>query len=228
MKRAAFFVEGQTEAIFLKRLLQEMAGDHNIIFHEEKKHAGIYLLQSTTAPTTERYEALIVDCSNDDQVLSSILDRYSDLVTAGYDLIIGIRDLYPLPAAALAAVQAAIQPIIPNTPTPVIMTIAVQEVEAWFLQEESHLSRIDPRLTATAIHAATGYNINSDLAEGVGHPATLLHEIYQIAGLAYRKNRRQVQRTVSAIDYSRLYIERRPLMPSIDPLLSGIERFLLI
>ncbi|MDG2515633.1 hypothetical protein P7B04_23470 [Sphingobium yanoikuyae] len=226
MKRAAVFVEGQTEAIFIKRLLEEMAGEHAIVFSRERKHAGLYIIEAVSVARGQKYEVLIVDCCTDNQVLSSIIERYPSLEGAGYELIVGVRDLYPQPAASLPVVQAAIAPHLPVGAAVVFMAIAVQEVEAWFLQEETHFAKVDPALTSASIKSATGYDIHNDLSEEVAHPAGLLNDIYRIAGKAYRKTKKHVERTVDALDYHHLYLARRPVLDSLDALLLQLDNFL--
>ena len=70
MKRLAIFVEGQTEQIFVSKLLREIAGKKNILVEEQiaNGRAGkrfITVLKASSSQTNEKYFVLIRDCRND-------------------------------------------------------------------------------------------------------------------------------------------------------------------
>ncbi len=226
MKRAAFFVEGQTELIFVRRLLEEIAGARNIAFHEERRHAKSYLVLKADHVVAQKYYALIVDCAADNAVASAILDRYAVLSAAGYELILGLRDLYPLSFGELPALRAGLGTILPTGNPQAHITIAVAEVESWFMQENTHFGRIDPACTRAAIQATTGFDIEMDSAEALPHPAVTLDTAYRIGGKRYKKSKKHISRTVRAIDCEHLYLDRRAMLASFNEFAVHIEKFL--
>jgi hypothetical protein len=115
VKKAAFFVEGQTELMFVRRLLEEIAGARHIAFREERRHAKTYIVLSSGFIANQSYFVLIVDCCSDGAVASAIIERHAGLGVAGYDLILGLRDLYPLRIADLAALKAGLARALPTT-----------------------------------------------------------------------------------------------------------------
>lgn len=227
MKKLALFVEGQTEQIFVRNLLMELAGRQNIVFHEEQVHgAGLIPLRSDPI-ANEQYFALLVDCRGDEQVASTILNQLPSIAKANYDLVLGLRDLYPQPRANLASLKAALEKEFGSTTAPKVqVVVAVMEVEAWFAQEYTHFPRINSSLNMPAIKAVTGCDPSNDNTEDLDHPAKYMNDAYQVAGERYAKSRRHVERTVSAIDYVEMYMEARKKSPSFDSFVSAIDSFL--
>lgn len=63
-------------------------------------------------------------------------------------------------------------------------------------------------------------------AETIPAPAALLHQIYASVGLAYKKSRKHVQRTVKALDYEEVYFALPKKLPHLEKLLEHIDGFL--
>lgn len=221
--KAAIFVEGQTEAIFVRELILELAGRETVAITEEKYHGGSFYITVTSNTTLAHSEVLIANCASDSRVATAIRERYNGLVSAGYKSIIGLRDLFPEPQANLALVQQAVASVIPTAPVPANVFIAVMEVEAWFIEEETHFSRISPTLTQQKIALAVNYDIFSGQSELIQHPASLLHEIYKIANLAYKKSKNHVNRTVNNLDFANLYINCRQRSASLNDFIAALE-----
>jgi hypothetical protein len=226
VKKGAFFVEGQTELIFVRRLLEEIAGARRIAFHEERLHAKSYTVLSSDVIADQSYFVLIVDCCSDGAVASAIIERHANLGVAAYDLILGLRDLYPFSIADLAALKAGLASVLPATAPTTHVTVAIAEVEAWFMQENTHFIRINRACTRPAIQAATGHDIDLDLAESLPHPAETLNLAYRVGNRSYSKKKKCVRRTVRVLDYDHLYLDRRAMLRSFDEFATQIERFL--
>ena len=99
MKRIAFFVEGQTEQIFINKLLIEIAVQRNISVELKQLRSGaeISINQSIfyLEPQEPLFKALIFDCGSDEKVKQTILDRINGLAQKGYYEVVGLRDLRP-------------------------------------------------------------------------------------------------------------------------------------
>lgn len=226
MKKLAVFVEGQTEQIFIEKLISEIAGAHKVSFDVQKRTLNkMVQLKSTESPDNKEYFVLIYNCECDEQVKSKILDSRSQLEKAGYTLIIGLRDLYPQPLASLNKFKQGLAYGVPTIGVPIRMHLAVAEVEAWFLQERNHFNGVSDSIDVINLKGNFGFDPDADSAEAIEQPADLLHVIYKSGGRAYRKSKKHVERTVEALDYENLCITARPLLPHFDALFRDLEVF---
>ena len=241
-KKMAFFVEGQTEQVFIEKLLLEMAGGRSISIRLAKLSGGgaksgsprieRHIPNSLSHETLPTHEALIYDCGTDNRVLSDILDSVEKLANTGYCCVIGLRDLYPKRESELSSLEKSIERGIQlkkNVITiPVSVIVAVHEVEAWFLSEITHFTHIDPALTKEKIIASfptLGFNPYQDDMTKREHPANDLNELYKLAGKAYKKTKSHVERTVNHLSYTNIQTLREKI-EKLNALLSAIDRFL--
>jgi hypothetical protein len=221
-KRIAIFVEGLTEQEFTIRLIIELAGKHHITFEIQKQYKGnLQFLELRSSPTPTIY-ILIVNCCNDEQVKSQIIDQYTSLKTAGYSLIIGLRDVYPLTHSDVPKLEKYLLTGLPVDNPSIHLHLAIMEIEAWFLEEITHFPRIDEGITETAI-IANGFDYKNRRAADLPHPTETLHNIYQCVQLAYKKKDHQLKRTINALSYEKLYIETRHKAPSLDKFITSLE-----
>jgi hypothetical protein len=225
-KKLAVFVEGQTESIFTKKLLREIAGTKSISFRESKAKELTRLSEIPTDDKDIKYFVLIVDCGNDETVKSRILENRDSLIRANYTLVLGLRDLYPHPRENLEHVLQGLYTRVPTKDIQIELCLAVMEVEAWFLQEEKHFQLIDASLTNAEIVDKVGFNPETDNAELVEVPAQLLRAIYNIAGKSYKKSRKHVERTVSVLDYENLYLNLPNRLKCLRRFLGYIDEFM--
>jgi hypothetical protein len=84
------------------------------------------------------------------------------------------------------------------------LIMAIMEIEAWFLAESTHFFKIDEKLTSEFIESRLGFNPATEHMESRDQPSQDLHNVYSLVGLAYSKSRRQVERTVDALDLRHL------------------------
>ncbi|MES3092738.1 hypothetical protein QTN93_03185 [Sphingomonas aerolata] len=225
MKRAAVFVEGETEAAFVLKLLEALAGERAISLIGETQFGGIFTQDYLSIKSGSEYEFLVANCRNDAKVPSAIRDRHQQLTDAGYELILGLRDLYPLLISELSKLKAGISSVLPKNGAPAHVVIAVSEVEAWFIEEITHFSKTHVELTEKAIATKTGYALGSRTAEAIPHPAGLLNEAYSIVGMAWRKKRSQVDRIVGLLDYRFLIENSAQFSVSLREFIDHIQTF---
>jgi hypothetical protein len=227
MKKAAIFVEGQTEFLFIRRFLEELAGSKNIIIYEQEFKGGKFIsLSGVKTPGDQKYFVLIVDCHGDGSVKSAIIDRRPDLKKAKYDIVLGLRDLYPVPLSDLAKLVRGLRHGLPTAGLPTYICVAVQEIEAWFVQETNHYAIIDASLTKEAIKTNFHFDLDVDCAETITRPSVFLHDIYKFANKKYSKKLSSTARTVSALDYDNLYFNLRFRLPSLLQFVTHIDGFL--
>jgi hypothetical protein len=225
-KRTAIFVEGQTELEFVKRLVLCLCAQRDFQIIEMKQRNGALHLVNVASPggnsSQPEFVFLLANCCNDGQVATQIRDRYANLVAAGYQKILGLRDVYPIAIGDFARLEQSIESVLPKGPIPVCVHLATMEVEAWFIGEKSHFERIDGRLTVPHI-VASGYDIEKVLPHDWPHPAATLHAIYKLARLAYKKTGRQVTRTLTALSYSELLGTVRSTTGSLNRFITDLE-----
>lgn len=216
MRRIAFFVEGLTEQLFLIRFIQEVYGKTRIAITSTKGSGGnridISFTTITAASITSetKYYILIVDCGGDSNLRSYILDQRNSLIKNDYLKIIGIRDVYPTPRSNSHRLKYGLYYELPQIPIRIDFILSVMEIEAWFLSEHTHFSRIDDRLSPSVIHESLSFHPEIDDMELREKPAEDLHNSYQIVGEAYNKDRMGIERTLNAIDCSELYFNTKP------------------
>lgn len=221
-KKLAIFVEGQTEQEFTIKLLKELAGRQGITFEVHFQFKGALIYSELRSHPNPIIHVLIANCCNDGQVTSQIRDRYHLLVADGYSLIIGLRDVYPLTHQDIPRIEQGLLRVLPKGQIPIHLHLAIMEIEAWFLEELTHFSRIDAKITENEI-ISNGFDFNQLSACDLSHPAETLKKIYQSVGKSYGKNKSHVERTVEALSYEELYINTRQKASSLERFINSLE-----
>lgn len=232
MKKLAVFVEGQTEQLFLERLITEIAGAHTIDIEKHTLGGGSRSRASqvhlwTLAPDPEhKHFVLIVNCSTDNKVRSDIQDNYDSLVSSGYSTIIGIRDVYPINHADINKLRSGLNYRLKTKPIRVVFALGVMEIETWFICEHTHFVRIDPLLTIAYIKATLGFDPSVDDIQLRGIPSNDLNDIYSLIGQRYKKDRHSIQLMLDLLDYEYLYCNVLHRLPDLKTLVESIDAFL--
>ncbi|MCA8048052.1 DUF4276 family protein [Burkholderia arboris] len=221
-RKIALFVEGLTEQEFVVNLLKEMAGKRGVTFELQRQYRGLLEFVDMRAHGSPEFHCLVVNCQNDGQVKSQIKDQYGKLKEAGYCLVIGLRDVYPLAATDIPRLSANLYKGLAIDELPVAIHLAILEVEAWFIEEHTHFTRVDPKLNTDTL-VAQGFEPGVTLASDLANPADTLDRIYQVAGKRYAKKARQIQRTIEALSYEELYLNVRGRASSLHDFLRSIE-----
>ena len=233
MKKLAVFVEGQTEQLFIERLITEIAGA-NAIAIEKRKLTGesrsishwVRLWASAPDPGRE-YFVLIIDCSGYNRVKSDILDNYNSLVSSGYSAIVGIRDVFPeFNQADINKLRSGLNYGLKTKPIRVVFALGVMEIETWFICEHTHFGRVHPALTTASIKANLGFDPSVDDIQLRLSPSADLDAIYNLVGQRYKKDRRSIQLTVNRLDYGFLYFSVLHRLPDLNMLVESINAFL--
>jgi len=232
MKKLAIFVEGQTEEVFVEKLLCEFAKQNSIVFNIQRLSGGKNcsrtptIIKSTPIADETEYYILIYTSCNDERVVSDYKERYNNLISQGYNTVLALRDLYPKDYEDLSRVENSITFALNLESIPNNIHIATREVETWFLGEYTHFNKIHTNITLDAIQAKTSYLFPlEEYEKTIVDPAKTLDEIYNIEGLRYRKKAHQVQRTVNNLDYENLYLNVRNNVPSLNKFLQDIDSF---
>jgi len=208
MNKIAIFVEGQTEQIFTEKLVCYLGSNYNIGIQMRRMYGGkrvrprmVIEISGTNETTNQDYFILIVDCGNDERVKSDIIDHYNGLIENNYQVIVGIRDVFPSPRNNIQRLREGFAFRLPKDPVEPILVLAIMEVEAWFLAEHSHFLQIHPSLTIDRIKQNFGFNPSIDDVQLRDRPSKDLEDIYILENIDYHKTREHIERTVNILDF---------------------------
>jgi hypothetical protein len=222
MKKIAVFVEGQTEQIFVQKLIEQVISPNKVTVTTYQlrggtKHTRNLIFLKTQSDTQQSdYYFEIYDCGSDSKVKDDIIEHSHSMKQKGFSMIIGLRDVYPHNDKIVSLKKYLNFGIPADVPTHIVL--AVNEVEAWFLAEENHYAEIDKRLTLAKVNAIVGIDVSKDSTETVAHPTEKLQTIYR-----YTKSKHKVARTVNALDYANLYINVRQRNNSLAELFTQLD-----
>lgn len=233
MRRMAFFVEGQTEQIFVNRLIRYLLGPKQTNIIQKRVRGG------TNSPKEEItrhlslsrepiYEVLIIDCGADNRVKSEMLENIENLSENNYQYLIGLRDLYPLPIEEYTLLHKGLQFLpqrLKKIPVRFEIVVAVREIETWFLAESTHFQKIDKKLTGEYIQKKLGFN--PALIDPIvrKHPADDMNRIYQLAGQSYAKKYNQTAKIIHSLDIKQIMGPLRKRITGLNDLITVIEDF---
>ncbi len=169
MKKLSVFVEGQTEQLFVEKLLEEAAGKNQICIENRQAFGGQFakrklkLLSASTPNSAHKYFAQIVDCGTDSRVKSDVVDRYDGLVAAGFQTIVAIRDVYPdFDQRTMPSLRNGLRYMVKTKPVEVVFVLGVMEIETWFITEHTHFQKLHPALTPDLIKTQLGFDPRTD------------------------------------------------------------------
>lgn len=214
-RRLAVFVEGQTELVFVREFLKQWYGcDTNVVGFV------CYNLQNNEfrdaayqygGEDSENY-FMLVNVGNDNSVLSKILSRLACLVNQGYQLVIGLRDMFSKQYVQDAGGHVIDEKVSrkhieivrdvlksESNGDKVDFHFAIMEVEAWLLGMHDYLLSVDKRLTGDYIKESIGVDLNADPEKTIVHPAMELGRIYSLVGKQYDKHLSDISAIMSVL-----------------------------
>jgi len=214
MKRIAIFVEGKTEFFFVFRIIRLIFDARNISYH------GFELIGKKLQPM--RYECFndqsqyffqVVIVGNDERVISVIKENEASMVERGFNLIIGLRDMYSKHYDKQA--RGSINPEITRkfqdstksdvehmkNPSKISFHYAVMELEAWFLSMYKILERIHQDLTVDRIKDMLGIDLSSlDPEQKFYKPSIIFRQILGLENVTYKKSESDIKKVVNKIE----------------------------
>ncbi|MDP2905350.1 MAG: DUF4276 family protein [Candidatus Omnitrophota bacterium] len=211
MKKVSIFVEGQTERIFLEKLLSEYftSGKLKTVSCRLIGDRLTQILELGNKINPEFY-VLIYDVGGDERAVSVMLERADAMINSqGYNFLFAVRDLNPELSANKNALIDKIERLFATYAFrgKVRFIFAIKEIEAWFLGDYNFFSRIHPSLTPEYIQSRTGYNLVNDNPEDYDKPAQIIDDILKLIGQRYKKKAKDAYRITHRIDYSFLCID---------------------
>ncbi|SEW40281.1 protein of unknown function [Chitinophaga sp. YR573] len=212
MTKTAIFVEGQTELIFVRELLLKVFEYQNIslecftLFTDVNFHATEYAFPNEHAD----HYFQIINVGSDQSVLTRILKREPQMKNAGFERIIGLRDMYSGEYRNLVKNQKIDDKINQKfieghrsqiKSDNIFFSFAIMEIETWLLGLRKSFERMDNRLTPAFIHQHLGFDLNVDDPENIFfHPADNVEEIFKLVGQKYSKSKGDINALVSHIE----------------------------
>ncbi len=213
--KAAIFVEGQTEAIFTRALLEQSIplGDLyvDIIALSKSSGAGKPLRSFSTNSSASNYYNIFI-APGDGSVLSSLKDRLEGLLFRGSEVVVGLKDLYGSDYLRLSGGKldlslnevyresAAKQSEDADPKGRVQFSYAEMETEAWMLSMPGLFEAIDSKLSFKFIQDSLGYDLATISPEATFlHPAPEVSNILQLVGKKYDKHTDEVEMIVAHI-----------------------------
>jgi len=214
LRKIAVFTEGLTELIFARWFLLRVIDNSKLSFE------CIELLAHSESPAPYAYRCPdpqvyfhIINVHGDEGVLSSIREREKQLISAGYDQIIGLRDMYSETYMKLSPqkINDDITNRIINSHRASIeqmanrdkikLFFAIMELEAWFLGMYNLFRKIDPVLTVDFIKEKLGIDLQSvDPQREFYKPSEQLGLIHVLCGRKYGKKREQIESICSKME----------------------------
>jgi hypothetical protein len=234
MRKLAVFVEGYTELLFLDRLVYEIAERSQVAIQHRKIRGGgsksrkprrLIELQTPTLTPEHTLFFLIVDCGGEDLVRQRIQEEHNSLTKAGYEKIIGLRDVFPKYSQdEIPKLKKGLKYGIKTSLIPVQFILSVMELEAWFLAEYNHFPKVDSALTTDAIQTQLGFNPIIDDMTNRAEPANDLVAAYAIVGKTYIKG--NSQSTIEKLDYEHIYEVLPNQISQLNELITAINSFI--
>lgn len=229
-RKIAFFVEGYTEQQFVKKLLTEIFGKKSLgIEVKEVKGGKKVAISYTTIETPEvtddtKFYVLIYNCNGDGKIKSYILDHRVNLIKAGYEKVIGLRDLFPdFTREEIHDLITGLNYKLPQKDLPIKFVLSIMEIESWFLAEENHFINIDSDLTLEHINEKFGFDFKSHNTELIDEAAETLKQIYCSVGKTYKKEAEYIDRTINAMDFTNVYFNVQKRIASLKNLIEEFE-----
>ncbi len=202
MIKIAVFTEGQTELIFVRKILLEVIDKSKLSFECIKLHGGKEFL--VPYPYTSRdpnLHFMIVNVGNDGKVLDAIKEREKRLFAIGYQRIIGLRDMFSenyrkrssrvindkVTKDFIKSAQETINDM--SRPDRIRLYFAIMEIEAWFLSMYNLFSKINGTLSINYIENKLKINLKTiDPQKKFYKPSNMIVKILRLMGRKYDKS----------------------------------------
>ena len=232
MRKLAIFVEGLTEQILVRQLLQAVLGQNRIAIQTVKITGGHNVRMSFTvmrAAHVERrtdYYIMVYDCGGETNVKGYLMAHRDKLVSSGYTMILGLRDAYPnFQRDEVPKLLRGLNYRLPQKRAATRIYLAVMETESWFLGEYKHLKKVSPKLSPGYLEKRLGFNPRTENMEDRDHPSADMKAAYQLVGHDYTKKRDRLNAVVSKLDFKYFTNGLCERMPSLDKFVSDLEYF---
>lgn len=232
MRKLAIFVEGLTEQILVRHLLQEVLDQNRIAIQTVKITGGHNVRMSFTVMRAARlerqtdYYIMVYDCGGETNVKGYLMTHRDKLVSSGYTMIMGLRDVYPnFQRDEVPKLLKGLNHKLPQKRAATRIYLAVMETEAWFLGEYRHLKKVSGKLTPEYIEKQLGFNPRTENMEERDRPSEDMKAAYQLVGHDYTKKRERLNAVVRKLDFNHFTHTLADKMTSLGTFVEGLEKF---
>lgn len=232
MKRIAIFVEGLTEQILVRRMLEAVMKDKDVAIQTVKITGGHNIRMSFTTMHAARvagntaYYVLIYDCGGETNVKGYLIMQRKKLVEKGYTCILGLRDVYPnFTQEDVPKLQRGLNHMVPQKGALTKIHLAVMETEAWFLGEYTHFRKVSEQLSPEFIEKHLGFNPKTENMEERESPALDLKRVYKLVDHDYTKKRNKLNSIVGKLDFNFFTHRLSDKMTSLGAFVQQLEDF---
>ncbi len=224
MKKIAFFTEGQSELIFVCRLIEIIFIDREINVEcvdlnneNSDSNSNFDCLTNINFPNPEIH-FLIINCGSDDGVISNIKSQANKMFEKNFDYILGLRDVGYKQFIKLCynnqrpnKINNVVVADYINQKLDLIRRIngsgrihlhfEVMEFEAWLLSMHSLFPKIDETLTIENIQQAIDCDLSNIHPEEIFlKPASVFRNILALANIPYGKHWDELRGIMSYIE----------------------------
>ncbi|MEN8157570.1 MAG: DUF4276 family protein [Bacteroidota bacterium] len=232
MRKLAIFVEGLTEQILVRRMLEAVLDRNRIAIQTVKVTGGHNVRMSFTVMKAAHvhnmtdYYVLVYDCGGETNVKSYLMAHRQKLVASGYQMVLGLRDVYPnFEREDVGKLRRGLNHHLPQKGARTRIHLAIMETEAWFLGEYHHLRRVSRKLTPEFIEKQLGFNPRTEPMEERDRPAEDIKAVYRLVGHDYTKKRDRLNAVVSKLDFNYFTHGLAERMSGLGEFVSELERY---
>ena len=178
MRKLAIFVEGLTEQILVRQMLQAVLDRNRIAIQTVKITGGHNVRMSFTVMRAAHvdnntdYFVLVYDCGGETNVKGYLMARRDKLISNGYTAIMGLRDVYPnFEREQVGKLLHGLNFKLSQKKAKTHIYLTIMETEAWFLGEYNHLKKVSRKLTPEFVEKHLGFNPRTGNMEDRDNPA---------------------------------------------------------
>lgn len=213
--RIAIFVEGQSELIFLREAFLKYFEYSDIEIECRNLFTKSYFTKAEYDfhfPNASKH-IQIINVGNDNAVLSRLLNRENEMWKAGYDCIIGLRDMYSKdymrisdkidPYTISKFIEGSKNTIEVRSlrPESIFLCFAVMEIESWIIGLSKIFQKIDDKLTVEFIEKHLSVNLNKiDPETEFYRPSNFINQVYSLIGKSYNKKKSDIEAIMNVIN----------------------------
>lgn len=207
MIKIAFFVEGQTERIFIEKLLSAYLTYPKYTI-EVKKLLGeksINIITKRNVSPEIKYNFLIYDVGGDEKVVSALLERAEKMINQSkYYRLLALRDLHPEKRENKEKIINLVNNkfIEKSFRNHLGFILAIMEIESWFLADHNLFYRINNILSPNYIKNKLNIDLIKDDPELYESPAVKVGKILSLVDIKYKKREKQSYNICHNIDYA--------------------------
>src|SRR6266571_800188 len=218
MTRAVIVVEGKSEFIFVQTFIQQLAGTLKYSLTLFTLRDRVIAEGTRGYPEEEASFRIQLINVEGERVRSYIEDNLAALKQKGMVCILGLHDRYTgskrKAPPNVSANEARDTRLSAQWGLLISVTIACQEVEAWFLGAPSFFLAFHNSLDLDTINDVLGYQLTTCDLETIPHPAAEIDKALRSVGMSYTKKTAEIYRLVTNLDIEELYLTQRTRIPS--------------